>query len=232
MSNIFGGQQPTQPEQQEPTNTDPTNTNPNNPAPSEPGKEISPLDGFKDIWDIEPPKDGEISDSLEDVLTIDQQKIVDAVGQMDFSKAVDAETLSKIQAGGDEAVQATLQAMNNMVRLAFGQNMLANATLVKKAMGNAESRIDSRTNKLLRDSQIKSGVSSINPILNNPAVAPMVDMVQSQLAKKYPTASAEEVKQKTEELLTTFASQLNPSSQQSPNIEDEDGTDWEKFLIS
>lgn len=177
---------------------------------TEPEKEISPMDSFKSLWDTND-TDSDDDTDLSSIITIDEDKIRETVGSIDFSKVVDADMLAKINEGGEGATAAFLAAMNKMAQTTFSQSMIANATLTKKALEAANTKLDKRTSNALRNSKISEGVDSISPVLSHSSVAPLVNLVKSELAAKYPTATSEEITKQANSYFTEFANQLTKS---------------------
>ena len=108
----------------------PTSNNPaNNPAPTPPhssegtapngivppggndgGKE-SPDDKFKDLWKNEPTDPNKQS---QEPAGLTPQQMLEAAAKVDFAKVLDKDILAKITAGGEEATQALVQALNRV----------------------------------------------------------------------------------------------------------------------
>lgn len=200
----------------------------NPPAPDSNGSNVSPLDAFKDIWNTDKVP-GQNDFDPANMFQIDPAKINEAVSQFDFSKAVSPEVLEKITAGGPEAQGAFMQAMNQIAQQSFAQSMISNATLVQKAMSQANSHLDNRLKDGIRRQSISSNIRDANPALNNPAAAPIISALENSLATKYPTANPDEIAKMATDFLSQFAS-IAAGKPAEASTKTSNEPDWEAFF--
>jgi hypothetical protein len=210
------GQNGGAPQRQEPV-LDPSKQNPTvpgegtprsdgtNPAIPKAGEgDKSPLDGFKDLWQ-KSDKDG-VKPNLVPTLTVDPKKLSDASKQVDFTKHVSPDALDKA-AKGDAASLG--QVINEAAQAAFAQAAGASTKILEAALqAQARSFEEKVMPDILRRNAISNSLRADNPLFDNPAVAPMLTMVEQQFAVKFPTATPAEISEKAKEYLSGFASAL------------------------
>jgi hypothetical protein len=139
-------------------------------------------------------------------MNADPTKIMQAAKGVDFSKAITPEALTNAAKGDPSALA---QVVNEAAQAGFAQSSVATAKIVEAALARqAQDFQDKYIPEVLRRERINNALTADNPLFSNPAVAPMMEMLKSQMATKYPTASAAEVKAKAEEYMTGFASEI------------------------
>jgi hypothetical protein len=230
-----GGEGQQQPQQQTSAQTNPTVPNSGEAANTggEGEGEVSGLDAFKDLWNNES-TEGEEGDTFDpsSSLNVDPKAIQEAVSQIDFSQVLDKETLSQISEGGEGAQQAFAKSMNSIAQHVFSQSMIANATMVKQALSNSTGAVDGRIKNQLRQSKVSESVRNTNPeVYNHPSVAPIMEAMEGQLLRKYPTASPEEISQKANQWFEKFADEIAaPKRKQAESKSRSQEMDWEAFF--
>lgn len=187
------------------------------------------LDKFKDLWT--PPKEGEGPANFDPskMFQIDPAKIQEEVSKINFAGALAPDTLSKIQAGGEDATQAFAQAMNSIAQQTFAQSMLASAKLVEGAMTQANNHLDSRIEQRAKQMQASNSLREANPALNHPAAAPIVSALEATFAQKHPTASPSELTKMAQDYLATFAN-VAAGKKEDPQAGKSNEPDWEAFF--
>lgn len=83
--------------------------------------------------------------------------------------------------------------------------------------------------------QIKSaqlaGMQSENPVLQHEASQPLLRMVRAQIQQSDPNLTPQQIHQRAEQYLTTFATQLSPAAAAPAPQPGTDGAqDWDLFL--
>lgn len=201
----------------------------NVPAPA-PAAEVSPLDGFKDIWQTPANPDPNSNQSI--FANLDPQKLMESARKVDFAKTLTPENLQKIQAGGQEAVQALAESLNTVAQTVYAQSALATTKIVEQALGKQQERFDAQLPTMVKKFSANENLLSSNPLLQNPAVQPLVGALQEQLIRKNPNATSAEIQQQVSDyfaaLGNTFAPK--PASSTSAQSKSKDAEDWEKFL--
>lgn len=246
MQKIFGAPaaQPPAPAPQQVTNNPAANpappaphsspgTEPNGVVPpggnkEQPAGEQTPIDKFSKVWETD--STGKSNDPAPgEGLTPD--KMLEAAAKVDFSKVLDQASLSKIAGGGEEAVQALVGLLNKTAQTVYGQSTVVAKKLVDQAVEQSEARFAERVPQLVRKQAMKEGLVTENPAFNHPAVAPIVEVLQAQMAQKYPNATAAELQQLAKEYFQGAAQVLNPQKQTASNKKaSPDQVDWDSWL--
>lgn len=170
----------------------------------------SPLSGFTKLWENDPnkPKPNNVQDVLPKFNT-DPAKLAEAVKGMDFAKVVPPEVAAAAMKG-DPAAFA--QALNAVTQQAFLQSANATTKIVENAVAQtANKMLTDVLPRMMKEANIANHVNSENPLLSNPAAAPLVDMVRSQVQSKFPSASAAEVHSQVSSYLADFAKLITDS---------------------
>lgn len=236
ISNLFGGTptpdaapaQPAQPAPAQPGNlppaapADPTKvpgTTPNDGTPTN-----SPLDQFKDLWE---PVKNEAGDQTP--VELDAAKVSEAMSKADFSNVLNQENLSAIAQGGEPAMKAFQDSLNAVARQVMTQSTLISNKMIEQAVAKATKEQQAKLPDLLKRQSLKENLADSNPLFNNPAVKPVIEAVQSQLAAKYPNATTTELAKMATDFVTVMGEQFAPKkTEQNPKGVDQ--TDWSAFL--
>jgi hypothetical protein len=240
MSSLFGakptpGPMPT-PQQQAVSNNPANNPAPppphssaqtdvNGVVPPEGNKEAPPpLDTYKDLWQPTPtdpnapkPEPG-----------VDPSKLMEAASKVDFSKILDRDTLAKVAAGGEDAVKALAEILNKQSQTVYGQSMVATSRIIEEAVAKAEQKFAAQIPNIIKNQAVSENLFS-NPAFNNPAVAPVIQAIKSQLVEKYPKATSNEITTMAKEILQGAAQTFSPTpaATQAKGKKEED---WSAYL--
>ncbi len=167
--------------------------------------EASPLAKFDDLWKTDP-NQKQATTSIVPSFNMDPTRLQAAAAQLDFTKAIPAETMTKAMSG--DAV-AFAEVLNAVGRQSFAQGLAGSNELVKQSLTQAQTGLtDSLLPAALRQQQISQAIKAENPAFSSPAVAPMLKMLEGQLSAKYPTASAQEIAGLAKEYFSGVASQV------------------------
>lgn len=206
------GQQPTQEQLAQMA----AGQNPQQPTPAgasgQPG-EGAALEQFKDLFT--PPTAEQLAtqgkfDPNALFAGMDAAKVTEAVAKMNFSSQITEDQLQAINNGGAQAIQTLQQLLNGTAQATMSQAMLANAEMIKQALGQVGTTLDTRINAVSRQQQIRSAVHEDNPLLSNPAVQPMVDALTQSISLKNPQATPQQVKEAVNTYMTQMAGVFNP----------------------
>lgn len=174
-------------------------------APDIKDTEKSPLAGFEKLWEIDPNK--KAPESVVPAFNIDQKALSEAVSKMDFAGAVTPE-LAKKALEGDPA--AFKEAINAAAQAAFAQSAQASGRLIEKSLSaTVDKLVAERLPAMMKSHTIANHVATENPILDNPAVAPIAQSLRDQVMAKNPNASAVEVNNQVREYLAGFATLIS-----------------------
>lgn len=242
FANAFGGAQQTAPATQStqtpgagnpgniPTGADNQNgTNPTVPADQQKQLEQSPLDQFKDLW--QPVQTDPNQVAAGGILgNVDPTKVMDIAGKTDFSKVISQDTLSKINAGGPEAMTAMMEAMNRMAQVAYGQSAIAASKMVEQAAAKMQDRFKADLPGEFKRLNVSENLRNDNPIFSNPAISPLVSAMETQFAQKFPNASSAELTKMAKDYIAGIGSAFNPAQQTQQTQATSKGDDWSKFF--
>ncbi len=206
-------------------------TAPNGVVPADgnqPGIEVSPLDKYKAIWEtptVDPSK------QTQEPQGVTPEKMMEAAAKVDFTKVVDRETVAKIAAGGDGAVEALLAVINKTSQTVYGQSSVVAQKLVDRAVEQATEAFTAKLPGLVRQQSLKESLLQDNPAFKDPAVAPIVEALQQQFAQKYPNASAADLKQMAQEYFAGAAQVMSPQKPtKSSTAASKDDVDWDSWV--
>lgn len=213
--------------------------NNNNQPPQDQNK--SPLADFAKLWENEPVKDGEhprpdLNDpnSIVPNLQIDPKRLSDAAKRIDFSRVIDPE-LSKKALAGDTAAFA--QVINSVAQASFANMSMVSSRIVENALRQfAPKLLNESLPHSIRKFSIGDSLSASNKIFNDPAVAPMLEMLKSQLQNKYPQASTKEISDMANKFMQGLVKAVGGSDNNNANDgtgrrQETKETDWlDEFL--
>lgn len=166
--------------------------------------ESSPLDGYKDIWQTPAAKGAQ--ETLVPTITADPTAMMKAAQGYDFTKGMDPEMLQKATSG-DATAFATV--VNSAVQAGFAAAATAAANITKGALQEQARKFESEyAPNMLRNASITNKVSETVSLANDPAAAPIVSALRTQLSAKFPQASADEIATHVNSYLTEFAGSI------------------------
>ena len=159
--------------------------------------------GFGDLWQIPSTQRGIEPQPIK--FNIDPAKVRQAAGQYDFTKVVTPELMEKINAGGTEAMSAMLAAMNAMGQEVFTQSSIASGMVTERASEAARLRALEGVPGLVRSQNVRNALREDNPLFQDPATAPMLQMLEQQALQKFPNATAQQISDYAKQYLLSFA---------------------------
>jgi len=217
-------------QQTAPNGTVPSQSQTMNPDPTQNQTPASPLEAFKDIWQT-PPTDPNSTANQSMFANLDPAKLMESAKRVDFAKAVTPEILQKIQAGGPEASAALMEAMNTVAQMGYAQSALATTKIVEQALAKAQEQQNAQLPTLVKKLSTTEATLANNPLLQNPAVRPMFEALQSQLLMKNPNASSAEIQQQVGDFFSALGSTFAPAAPQTAQQKAaRTEEDWSKFL--
>lgn len=184
------------------------------------------LDKYKDLFTPDP--NAKSNEPTSPFAGVTPEAIQQIAGKTDFSKVVTPDMMAKISAGGQEAAQAMIEAMNAVAQMTYAQSAQASIKLAETAVSSQREELLAQLPTLIKQQTVTETLRTSNPIFNNPAAAPMLNMLKDNLQAKNPTASAAEIQQMAQEYLGTFAEAIKPAQpqQQSQANKGTDFSDW------
>lgn len=210
------------------------------PQPQAPVQEQQPIqepatpDPFETLW--QPNEDTSTQQALN--FNLDPEKLATIAGKIDYASAITPEIQQRLAMGGDDAVKATLEALNVVGRQTYQQNAMATSKLIEAAVASTKASMADEVKKQIRLMGLSDGITESNPALSNPAFAPIVSAAKQQIVAKFPNASQQELNKMLNQYLTKAGEAFNPELVKkanapagtfgNPNAEPD--TDWLAFL--
>lgn len=193
------------------------------------GAATSPLDNFKDLW--QPPKD---EGQPKSAFAVDQSKIMEAAGKLDFTKLVTSDQVQAIANGGEEAAKAFLQAMNAVSQASFANALTAAVKLNEQALALKEAEFEARLPGAIKSFNIDSSIAQ-DPVLSHPAAKPVIGAIAKQIARQYPDASVKEVQEHALTLLREISGAAKADAKANTQSASEDTAaagdfDWDAWI--
>jgi hypothetical protein len=191
-----------------------------------PAQSDSPLAAFEKLWEDVPNSKGNNPDPNA-LLELSPEDVQQVVAKTDFSKSVTAEDLQAISAGGEEAQAAFLRALTGVAQTVLAQSTLVSHRLGTQQIERAINGQNSRLPDMIRDQNVRTHSIDTHPMFADPAIAPIVEQAQSQLAKQFPNETPAQITERAHNFVVSMGKVFNPAQspdQQSPT------TDWDKFL--
>lgn len=184
-----------------------------NPATTDPNPAASSKQEFDDFWNNPEPVENPNQLNFD----ITPQQLAEIAGKIDYTQIISPEIRQRIAAGGEDAMAATLEAMNLLGRQTYQHNALATTKLIQKAVQATESNLDQRIAKQVKLLGLSEGVTESNPNLENPAFKPIVDLAKTQILAKYPNASKSELNTMLNRYLNKMGEAFNPELSKKAN---------------
>lgn len=153
----------------------------------------SPEVDLSKLWINDPNNKGP-ADPAEFRFNVDAAKINETFGTLDFTKSLTPELLTKINGGGADAMSALLTAVNIVGQQAAKTAVMAATKVSESGFQQTGQRMKDYIPSVVRENQVQNALREDNPLMKNPAYAPMVEAVTLQLSRQFPQATAEQIK--------------------------------------
>jgi len=168
---------------------------------------IPELDAFSNLFKPKPvdpnaPKRPTLADPI--LTPLDPAAFQQQVQQANFAASIPPETLAKAAAGDATALAAAINAAS---QAAFAAGTQLSHGLVEHGSRTAAERVDGTLDVRLRNQQIRMQ-NVDNPVLQHPAVAPVVGAIKAQIANQNPQMSPAEVIAATEQYFNNMQAAL------------------------
>jgi len=204
--------------------TDVNGVIPNQTPPAVP-VDNSPLAPFKDLWQTATNVDNK-NNNLNEPVVLNAEDVAKAMGNADFSAALNPSRLNAIAAGGQEAQKAFQEALTDVARQVLTQATLVNNRLTNDAIVKALAAQEAKLPAMLRTQSAANHLKDTNPIFSNPAIQPVIEATQQQLLSKFPNATPAEITAMTNNYILAMGEAFAPKPA-TPVSKD---TDWENFI--
>lgn len=195
------------------------------------GHEKSGLDQFTDLFQTDP---NAASPNGQPLFNVNHEEIMASARKQDFRAQATPEQMEAINAGGPQAFAVMSELMNTVAQNAFAQSTHATTRLIEaglKAGGYAKA---SDVTQQIKSSSVSNSLRDDNPIFSHPAAAPMLEIAQQAMLRKYPNATPKELHTMAQDYLLNFAQAAIKPQEQAQAAANKKasnpGTDWSIFL--
>lgn len=197
----------------------------------EPQTPKDPMESFKDLWAPAAKVEGaEEEFNPSQIFNLDPASVQKAVGQINFADGITEDQLAAISGGGADAVKTFAEILNSSSSKAMAMSTTAAAKMIEQAMTRASGAMDKKIDRSSKLNQVSSQLQELNPALNSPAAAPILEAVKQQLLNKYPTSSSAEITKLATQYLENFAGIAAGKKEEPKPDPAKQGTDWEAYL--
>lgn len=189
-----------------------------------PPEDKSPLEEHAKLWEPTPVDDKNKTEPE----TISPEKMMEAASKVDFTKVLSAEELAKVQAGGEEAQKILINVINKVGQAAYGQSAVVAQKLVDRAVEKERETFLSNLPSLIKKHAVTDPAE--DPALQNPAIAPVVAAIKTQLLEKYPKADKAWINKQVGELMKGAAEMYVPQQKSAETKKGEETIDWDAWI--
>lgn len=170
--------------------------------------EQSPIGEYDKLWDTKvTPVD---ASTMVPAFTADPSSMLKSAQTFDFTRGIDATMLANASKG-DAGALATV--LNQAAQFGFAQSTATTVNIVKSALERQAQQFETKyAPAMLRNNAIDGAVKTNVELANNPATAPIVDMVTKQLAATYPNATPAEIAEHANKYMSDFAAAATKAS--------------------
>jgi hypothetical protein len=95
-----------------------------------------------------------------------------------------------------------------MVQASFAQTMMANTKILESGLESSHQRVQATLPGTIRKQAVGQALREDNPLFSNPATAPMLQMLETQLTSQFPTATIAEIQEHAKRYLSAFAGEV------------------------
>jgi len=188
-------------------------------------KPAAPLDNYNKLWENDP----NAKKSEPFTINSDPAQLLEAAKTVDFTKTLTPELHARIKAGGEDAQLAMVEAMNAVSQLTYAQSAHAAAKIAEQAMQKQQAAFEASLPDIIKRHSVSDNLRTTNPLMSNPAMAPMVDALQAQFTRKYPQATATEIQAHVNDFLNGAADMITAQRPQPKTSKGREDQDWSKF---
>lgn len=187
----------------------------------------SPLDAFKDMWET-PPIDPKNPIPASMFANMDPKKVLESARKVDFTSTVTPDRLAAVAKGGTEGVAEMLKLINEVGQNGYAQSAMSTAKIVENALAKQRTEFEAALPAQLRKLSANDSLRANNPILEHPAVAPLVPAMTQMFQQRNPNATTQEIQIQVQDYFKAVSSAFAPVPEKSAAGLGE--TDWNKFL--
>jgi hypothetical protein len=160
----------------------------------------------------------------------DPAKVMEATGKVDFSKVLTPDLLAKVNAGGAEATTALAQVLTQLGQNTLGRSTITTKTIVEEALKAQRVEFEKALPGLVKQAQVTSNLAVENPLLQHPALKPVVSALQQQISANNPEATTAQIQEAINGYLSTLGQVFAPKPEPSKESAREKNYDFSSFL--
>ena len=189
----------------------------------------SPLDPFADLWKPSTEPDNFNAPTFGN---IDPKTMMDAAKKTNFGQVVTKEQRAAIAAGGEQAVEAFVNALNSVSQTVYANSAMASTRLIDQALQKQREAFEAKLPTIIKQHTLSNNLREENPVFNNPAVQPLITAMERQLALKHPNATAAELTKMAKDYVGGLGAAFSPTA---PTAEGNNNSkpadyDWSQFI--
>lgn len=213
-----------------PAATDGTAPNGTVPAGTPAAQNADPLAQFSDLW-----QPNASPTAPEPLINVDPKSLAEAAKKTDFTKMLQPEQLQAIAQGGEGAVTAFAQALNQVAQGVYAQSAFATTKIVEQAVNKAREQFQADIPAHVKKLNVSESLRNENPAFSHPAASPILGAIEAQLTQKHPNASSGEIAGMAKQYLEQFANVVNApktaaDAAAAAKTAKAGETDWNDFL--
>ena len=174
----------------------------------QPPQDTNPLDNFKDIWTAQPPAAESADPFAAPVISMDQQKFQQGLGQMSFTRGLAPEQVQKALSGDMESFMSIL---DHVGRQSFASAAQLQTATAEKAFSEHSQRVKNYIPNAFKSQQVQQAPVE-NDALNHPAMQPILQAARVQIMRTNPNLSPTEVARRAEEYIMAGYDAVNAGS--------------------
>lgn len=232
LTRLQGQSAPTQKQESLPDNSNTAPAATAQAAAAATSQATNPLDAVKNLWQQPQQSPQQASQGY---FPFDMGAIQKTASGLDFSSLITPEHSQAIAAGGEGAVKAIAELLNNVGRASVAASVHTAGSAYDQGLSKFRGDIDSSIPKILQQQQASLQLRAGNDILRHPAISPVADAVTKQMQAQFPDATPQEIAEATKEYLqqvgSVFSSQTaNPAASDSKPAVPGQVSDWEALM--
>ena len=187
----------------------------------------SPLDQYSTLWQDNPNAPKPVDPFS---FNADPTKLMEAARTVDFTKMLPPELSKRVAAGGADGQTAMMEALNAVAQATYAQSSLASSKIAEAAQRAAEDRFKAMIPDLLRQHSVNDNIRTTNPFANDPALAPMIEGLQTQFQRQYPQATSREISEHVDGFLNAAADRITGNRPKPVDKNVRPSMDWDAFM--
>lgn len=159
----------------------------------------------------------------------DPAKLQEALGNLNFFQgSLTPDVMAKIEAGGQEGVQATLALVNKSNQQVMAAALQASSKMIEQAVSKVQPVMDQKVTQHLKAQQVETAIRDSNPVFQTEAGQFMVDALKKAFITKFPNATSQELQDNAKSFVNDFIKLGGPQTEAPKGAKAD--TDWNAIL--